>query len=907
MDNTANVRITGDASGAVLASKEAAAAWERAGVIMREAFIKLGIVSRESFAVVGNSALESAAKVTAASAEVVAATKVEAAAVQSSSVAMRASFFAVGVAVATSAAAAVAGAVAIAASVASTMRMTSENQKLATALGITLRQASGTAVTLRHLGISTDDVTKAAAKIVPQLAKNEAGFKAMGIATRDSAGHFRSLQDIMVDGIAKINGYKAGVDRTGAANVIFGKGVGDITELLALNSEELAKGAKSAQSFGLVTTEAAVAAQSALKDKLDGAVNVLKDSMAGLGVVISNAVAPAIISLAEWVSANAVPIFNSLKAYVEVCTESFRLWASVLGVVWDVAASVFHAVGDLINQLVGGTVAPQSRSWQDHFHAIIVVVKAVGAAIVTFVEVAAGTINSLIGILVTFARVAYDAFRLDWGSIEADWTNGMAALEAASARGAANIRAQWAGVISARNAALAPTVSTSFGDKSIASIEATLAPKPAQSFGGGGHLDNLSPGHAGPKAHHSAKAPKGSAGPTNMDKWSTELTDGLLAEEKAGRDIIAFTVDFWQKKLALTKTGTREQLEVRRNLTRAEIAAARESNQNEITAIRQLQTLHLDAAQTDMELARLVVAEKLELVDTELARGRISAKQAAQQRAALNAELYEMDAGLERRLFKIKLDALKSELAIYKVGTKQYADYLRAIELLEAQHNQKMQVLDANANAKKKSDSAKVVDAQRAGFQGIAQSWAQSLAKMATFQQGFETTIKQIWGSIVGAFQSAIARMVEQWILSLLIKETTSKAFNAKQILMDAKSAAAGAWRAVVGIPVIGPVLAPVAAAAAFAGVMAFSAEGGYDVPASVGAGIDGRGGQMGIVHPREMVLPADIADQFRNGGSGGMTVNIHATDADSVKRLFSNNKAALAAALKNAFRDGVR
>ncbi|MFX8597332.1 hypothetical protein ABTM29_19940, partial [Acinetobacter baumannii] len=74
-----------------------------------------------------------------------------------------------------------------------------------------------------------------------------------------------------------------------------------------------------------------------------------------------------------------------------------------------------------------------------------------------------------------------------------------------------------------------------------------------------------------------------------------------------------------------------------------------------------------------------------------------------------------------------------------------------------------------------------------------------------------------------------------------------------------------------------GPVLAPPAAAAAFAGVMAFSARDGYDVPAMAGPGIDGKGGQIGVVHPREMVLPADLADRIRSGdGGGGTSLHLH-------------------------------
>ena len=61
------------------------------------------------------------------------------------------------------------------------------------------------------------------------------------------------------------------------------------------------------------------------------------------------------------------------------------------------------------------------------------------------------------------------------------------------------------------------------------------------------------------------------------------------------------------------------------------------------------------------------------------------------------------------------------------------------------------------------------------------------------------------------------------------------KATDAVSGQADAVTAAKGAYAAVASIPYIGPFIAPLAAAAAFAGVEAFgSAEGGWDVPPGV-------------------------------------------------------------------------
>jgi hypothetical protein len=138
--------------------------------------------------------------------------------------------------------------------------------------------------------------------------------------------------------------------------------------------------------------------------------------------------------------------------------------------------------------------------------------------------------------------------------------------------------------------------------------------------------------------------------------------------------------------------------------------------------------------------------------------------------------------------------------------------------------------------------------------------------------------------------------------------KATDAATGKSQITSAAATGAAKAYQAIVGIPYVGPILAPIAAGVAFAGIEAFSgmissARGGWErVP------IDGA---MTELHKDEMVLPAHVAnpirDMAKNGGGqgGGGQVHIHATDARSFKDMLRRNPGALAGALKQAGRMG--
>jgi hypothetical protein len=212
---------------------------------------------------------------------------------------------------------------------------------------------------------------------------------------------------------------------------------------------------------------------------------------------------------------------------------------------------------------------------------------------------------------------------------------------------------------------------------------------------------------------------------------------------------------------------------------------------------------------------------------------------------------------------------------------------------------------------------APITDAFEKTISGIIQG-------TTTMQKG----LSNIFKSIALEFANLSIKMVVQWVsdrarevFASKTAETlkvaaaaegsvATKAISAKtglaEIMNNAYKAAAGAYNAMVSIPIVGPVLAPIAAGVAFAGVAAFgssisSAEGGYDIPAGVNP--------ITQLHEKEMVLPKAQAEAVRSmadGGGGGGVVNFHVTAMDSkdVARLFKDNGHHLAAALKQQVRN---
>ena len=155
---------------------------------------------------------------------------------------------------------------------------------------------------------------------------------------------------------------------------------------------------------------------------------------------------------------------------------------------------------------------------------------------------------------------------------------------------------------------------------------------------------------------------------------------------------------------------------------------------------------------------------------------------------------------------------------------------------------------------------------------------------MATLQQGFAQTVQGMWQGMITAIANAFEQMLQQWLqqqlTALILGKTQNTADALSKITANAGVAGSAAFASTAAIPVTGPAMAPAAAAAAMAGAMSFapmaSAAGGFDIPSGVNP--------VTQLHQREMVLPADLADNVRNmtGGAGDVHFHISAMDARS-------------------------
>ena len=192
-------------------------------------------------------------------------------------------------------------------------------------------------------------------------------------------------------------------------------------------------------------------------------------------------------------------------------------------------------------------------------------------------------------------------------------------------------------------------------------------------------------------------------------------------------------------------------------------------------------------------------------------------------------------------------------------------------------------------------------------FDGVFRDFNSAFQGMLTGHETFRSAMVKVFDDIA----MHAAESFEHMVASAASGLAAQKGINLSSITGDAGRAAAGAYAALAGIPIIGPVIAPIGAATAFAGTMAFASAdiGMWDVPQD----------QLSLVHQNELIMPASEAGAFRSmlssgaqgGGGGGRGVTVHAPvsvsgmDTASIAAALMNHGSAITKALDRAIRHG--
>jgi hypothetical protein len=347
----------------------------------------------------------------------------------------------------------------------------------------------------------------------------------------------------------------------------------------------------------------------------------------------------------------------------------------------------------------------------------------------------------------------------------------------------------------------------------------------------------------------------------------------LRAQYKAAGDAIAVA----QKQMSTD--SAKQQMEDLKNLNReleregkaaeeaavrrgdAERRAAEESEKIDEQMDRQTQ----EAAKRDLETFERTLIQKNQLVaeagKNELAQIRANAdlaeKATAEHKGAASPEIkteafeaYKEEIGVIQQLIAVEnqlqealkatgvaiddpkiLESMRHQDALLQQESASWDRYaVKVQQVLNAQRQQVSQMVNA-----------------------IGADFTRGFVSWMNGQETFGRAMQHVWTQFADTVVSSLLKAGFQMVANAALQQSLTDSTK----LSKAGEAAANTWAAVSAIPIVGPFLAPEAAAAAFAGVLAFE-QGGM---------VPGYGPVPAIVHGGEMILNAD---QQRALGAGG-------------------------------------
>lgn len=416
-----------------------------------------------------------------------------------------------------------------------------------------------------------------------------------------------------------------------------------------------------------------------------------------------------------------------------------------------------------------------------------------------------------------------------------------------------------------------------------------------------------------------------------MQAWEEEIKAQKLAHREMQRETLthqewdlAREAEYWRAKLATVDANGKTGVKIREKILTLEDQLSKQSTEAKMNQVAEWEKL--DKHKLEMEK---------DTADQALAAGRIS-----------QLERLDLEIEFENRRYQIAYDALQERIAL----AEQDPTYSQtAIDKLKAQmgelgqgHERTQAKNEGKRENQRRKDAPNVMEMLQDGgknvWQEAQQQMSQAFTAMLTRAQSFRQAMGGLFSSIrqtfvqemvskplaalVGRFAKEGAMWLANGTRQIAAQTATSAAVTGikkvettENVGMNAIQAAAEAFKAMAGIPYVGPILAVGAAAAAMAAVYGLmsgmggggsststtttripSAAGGWDIPAGINP--------LTQLHENEMVLPAEHAQTIREmaGQQGGSdsTIIINSTGGDFIHK---NDLAKLLKQMKRDFK----
>lgn len=233
---------------------------------------------------------------------------------------------------------------AMAAWVQSAINAADATKQFAQKTGVAAEDVAGLQLAFKQGGVEAGSLQGAIAKMSKQMAEGSAGFKTLGVETRNADGTMRNVKDVLYDVADATSDLRDGIAKTATLQQIFGKSAAELIPTLNEGSEGLRNMAEMAEKLGLVIS--AETAEQA--DKFNDTVELLGMGLTGVGQKVSAQLLPTLTNLSDSFLTSMTE-GDRLSRMADVLASAMKgVYSVVLGVI-----EVFNTFG----KLIGGEVA----------------------------------------------------------------------------------------------------------------------------------------------------------------------------------------------------------------------------------------------------------------------------------------------------------------------------------------------------------------------------------------------------------------------------------------------------------------------------------------------------------------------------------------------------------------------
>jgi tape measure domain-containing protein len=620
----------------------------------------------------------------------------------------------------------------------------------------------------------------------------------------------------------------------------------------------------------------------------------------------------------DWITKSIQGFTKMIQPLMDVFQELGGVVGDVLAAMWAVVSSVFGAIAGAIESLFGAD-GDAITAFNVFKGALIVIQTALIGFRIGF-DIVLSTIKFMFAefaaSIMQFASSASKALMLDFSGAKSAWDEGTRKIEDIASKHFDHLVK-----ISQEGAAKINDVLLSTGD-------APVADNKKQDFG---------------VTTPTAKTQKA---PSRAGDWDLELSIMRDAFEKQKLEQGSFEEfgkarerDYWKNILDTVKLSTEERRTISSKYYALERELRKASFESEIEEMKNtLQAQHaggVERVKIAEEIAKKV-AEKYGIESKEYKAAQDQIRQMAlahqkqmeqlaqlaldrhqaQQKNLLDLERVGIEesaamgdisqvqkllklAQLKEQEFQIELQSATEKAKLLENDVIAYQQVMDKILEIKRKHELDKAAIQKEFNVATKAEFDKM-------FEPISSAFDKTVNGIINGTQTLRGAMRNMLQSIASEYANMGVKLVVQWLSNqarmtmATAAGTTARtgietagaaqsmaiggATSLKSIMNSAYEAMAGAYKAIVGIPFVGPVLAPIAAGVAFAGVAAMagnvmSARGGYDIPAGVNP--------MTQLHEEEMVLPKEHAKTIRDlgeGGGSGAAIHIYGSDDSKIK-----------------------